>query len=80
MPELQFKYALYGLVSLFLVSVGGNAWSVYKMSSMQDTISEQLDGKLSETAQQIASINTELGTVKSNMDAISTIKTLSTIQ
>lgn len=68
MPELQFKYALYGLVSLFLVSMGGNAWSVYKMTTMQDTITEQLEGKLTANALAIADkIDTELGTVKSQM-------------
>lgn len=67
MPELNIKYGAYALLSLFLVSVGGNAWSVYKMTTMQTTIREQLEGKLDETAKQITKINVDLGTVKSRM-------------
>ena len=68
MPDIfDLKYALYALAGFFLLSLGGNAWSVYKMTTMQSTIQEQLEGKLSATAQAIASLNAELGTVKSSM-------------
>lgn len=67
MSELYFKYALYGLASLFLVSVGGNAWTVYKMQRMDDTIQDQLAGILSDNAKKIAEMNETLGTVKSQM-------------
>ena len=67
MPEIYFKYGLYALLSVFLVSVGGNAWSVYKMSQMDATIQAQLKGVLSKNAQKISAISTALGTVKSEM-------------
>ena len=67
MSELYFKYALYGLASLFLVSVGGNAWSVYKMQRMDATIQDQIAGVLSENAKKIAKMDETLGTVKSQM-------------
>ena len=67
MPGLEFKYGIYALISLFLLSVGGNAWSVYKMQRMDATIQDQMNGILSDNAEQIASINTTLGTVKSQM-------------
>ena len=67
MSELYFKYALYGLASLFLVSVGGNAWTVYKMQRMDATIQDQIAGVLSENATKITTMNETLGTVKSQM-------------
>ena len=67
MPELNIKYGAYALLSLFLISVGGNAWSVYKMQRMDATIQDQLAGILSDNATKIAQINTDLGTVKSQM-------------
>ena len=57
MVELaNIKYGVYALLSLFLVSVGGNAWSVYKMQRMNDTIQNQMKGILSENAEKISSI------------------------
>lgn len=67
MPELNFKYGIYALISLFLLSVGGNAWSVYKMQRMDSTIQDQLKGVLKANAEKIAAINTKLGTVQSQM-------------
>ena len=67
MPELNIKYGAYALLSLFLISVGGNAWSVYKMQRMDATIQDQLNGILTENARKIAAIDTTLGTVQSQM-------------
>jgi hypothetical protein len=67
MPDLDFKHTLYGLISLFLLSVGGNAWSVYKMRRMNTTIQAQMKGILDENATKIASIETSLGKVQSQM-------------
>ena len=67
MPDFNFKYALYGLVSVFLLSVGGNAWTVYKITTMQTTIDEQLNGKLGLKASILASLDERLGTGKSKM-------------
>jgi len=63
----NIKYGAYALLSLFLISVGGNAWSVYKMQRMNDTIQNQMKGILSENAQKISAIETTLGTVQSHM-------------
>ena len=63
----NIKYGAYALLSLFLISVGGNAWSVYKMKRMNDTIQAQMQGILSENATKISSIETALGTMQSQM-------------
>ena len=47
--------------------VGGNAWTVYKTTKMDSTIQEQLSGKLTQTAKDIASLNERVGTIKSKM-------------
>ena len=69
MPDLDFnfKYALYGLISFFLVSVGGNAWTIYKLNTMQTTIDEQLNGKLGLKASILATLDDRLGTGNSKM-------------
>ena len=68
MVELaNIKYGVYALLSLFLISVGGNAWSVYKMQRMDATIQDQLNGILKDNAEKIAAIDTALGTVQSQM-------------
>lgn len=68
MVELaNIKYGAYALLSLFLISVGGNAWSVYKMQRMNDTIQAQMKGILDENQRKMSEINTALGTVQSQM-------------
>jgi hypothetical protein len=67
MPELSFNYVTYGLLSFFMLSVGGNAWTVYKTTKMESTIQEQLSGKLAKTAKDIASLNESVGTITSKM-------------
>ena len=67
MPEFNFKYTLYGLISLFLVSVGGNAWTIYKLNTMQTVIDKQLNGELSLEARILAGVDERLGTGNSKM-------------
>lgn len=75
MPEINIKYGAYALLSLFLISVGGNAWSVYKMQRMDATIQDQLNGILTDNAKKISEINVALGTVKSQMVDRATLDT-----
>lgn len=67
MPEISFNRMAYGLMSLFFLSVAGNAWTVYKATKMESTIEEQLKGKLSAAAKEISALNTKVGTIKSKM-------------
>ena len=67
MPDISFNYVTYGFLSLFMLSVGGNAWTVYKTTKMDSTIQEQLSGKLTQAAKDIASLNERVGTIKSKM-------------
>lgn len=67
MPDISFNYVTYGLLSLFMLSVGGNAWTVYKTTKMDNTIQEQLKGKLSQAAKDISALNEKIGTIDSKM-------------
>jgi hypothetical protein len=63
----QLKVALSVVASLLVASLSMTAWSSYKMNTFQDTLSRQLRGELSATAQALTRAQNELGTIKSEM-------------
>lgn len=64
---MTYKVASVSLASLFALSMGANIWSVYKTSTFEATVQEQLEGKLSATATAISNLNEKVSTINSQM-------------
>lgn len=67
MKNLSIETLTYILISMFGLSLGNQVWNSYKMSNLQSTIKEQLDGKLSANARLITEANEELRLARSEM-------------
>lgn len=65
--SLSTEAILYVFLGFFGLSLGGQAWSSYKMSQLEDTIRLQMKGTFSENAQKIKALDEELKMAKSTM-------------
>lgn len=66
-PTMLFNRGLYALATLVVLNLGSTWWTNYKSQSLNQTIKEQLEGKLSEQARVISQLNAQLNQVESRM-------------
>jgi len=67
LEKISINALIAGFLAVFSLSTAHQFWVTYKMSHLEEVVSEQLDGKLSETARVIASVNDRLKTAESRM-------------
>lgn len=65
--ENKFSLLIYSGAAFFLTSIAGQAFTAYQVSKMDDVVREQLEGKLSATAQEVIALREDVKTTRAQM-------------